>query len=162
MCFTSGWLPSHPPLTLQKRTRLWISSSAPSPLRLSSRRPRGAERWCGEAISHIQFTYGCHKAPPDWVVMSSVRGALDGHPVHGKTSLCHGGQTTFSWWELHRHFCDMINVGLHFLCVSVQAVKSVPVLSLWLQCSVSNYSNLEWRRAESLLQSLNENNLNFS
>lgn len=29
-------------------------------LHLSSRRPSGGEGWCGEAISHIQFTYGCH------------------------------------------------------------------------------------------------------
>lgn len=57
ICCPSGWPPYHPLLTLQKQTRLWRSSlsSFPAPSFIAA-----ARRWCREAISHIQFTYGCH------------------------------------------------------------------------------------------------------
>lgn len=81
-CVLSIWLgySSH---TSKARRGPWISaSSSPFPsFHLSSRRPRGGERWCGEAISHIRFTYGCHRTPPGperWC--HPVRGALCGEP----------------------------------------------------------------------------------
>lgn len=105
----------HPLLKLQKWMRL---CSSPLLLHLSSRRPGVGGRWYGKAISHIQFTYGCH---------GLLQAECWCHPCVGpsEATRCMGrlltvrGERTFPWRGHYHCWSNMMNVGRHFVFMCV-------------------------------------------
>lgn len=74
-----------------------------------------AGRWCGEVISHIQFTYGCHRPSLRRALMSSVRGALSGHPVYAQGfSLSKRGENLPPAGSSHHCSGAVMNVAARF------------------------------------------------
>lgn len=109
---------SPPSSHFKSQTHLWRSPSPPSFI-------APARRWCREAISHIQFTYGCH-----WLLQAERWCHLCVGPSVATRCmgrlLAVGGGGDSPWWE-HYHcssaVMNMMNVGWHF-CVHVRVCIS--------------------------------------
>lgn len=137
------WMSGFPLALFSDFKRLLACGDLPL-FRLSSWRPGGGERWCREAISHIQFTYGCHGLLQAERWCHPVRGAPLWPPGGWEDfSLSVGGEKASPWWE-HYHCSSMMNVGRHFsehVCtyVILYVVKCGHVLALvyWMTAASS-------------------------